>query len=420
MIDYKKKEYEAKLKFKILCQKYSIESTEYGEKYRRDARACIRSIILNQFNEKFWFTLPEKRFNEAREKFINILKRNGIDPNVYEKKFRHRISSAAYLLQLNQDLDLDYWLTPKEKLSAEEVTEIIKELCNERGIEPEEYEKTYKKLMERFRYGIKNGKADNKKWIESRFAVSDEPNRKPENILEEVRKIVPPERTAGLIEAEFSASTLKRVKAFYPDSINGINRDLGLSVVPKLKKLKDLASESPSKQQLRIEEINKKIERLYSVINPTKITKLQEELIQISQQEEELSSFEPDKKLLGKLNDGIKKALTISCGYLYLKMWSLPEKTWFKVGITNSPKRRESEQNVLPVPSQTVYLVRLDSMEQAKSVEKAILYALDDRRIKGSSNKELFQLSAQDYKALVMALQKLTSQISSASIEEFQ
>ena len=253
MIDYKKKEYEAKLKFKILCQKYSIESTEYGEKYRRDARACIRSIILNQFNEKFWFTLPEKRFNEAREKFINILKRNGIDPNVYEKKFRHRISSAAYLLQLNQDLDLEYWLTPKEKLSAEEVTEIIKELCNERGIEPEEYEKTYKKLMERFRYGIKNGKADNKKWIESRFAVSDEPNRKPENILEEVRKIVPPERTAGLIEAEFSASTLKRVKAFYPDSINGINRDLGLSVVPKLKKLKDLASESPSKQQLRIE-----------------------------------------------------------------------------------------------------------------------------------------------------------------------
>ena len=57
---------------------------------------------------------------------------------------------------------------------------------------------------------------------------------------------------------------------------------------------------------------------------------------------------------------------------------------------------------------------------EAKSVEKAILYALDDRRIKGSSNKELFQLSAQDYKALVMALQKLTSQISSASIEEFQ
>ena len=420
MIDYKTKEYEAKIKFKILCQKYSIKSTEYGEKYRRDARACIRSIILGIFNEKFWFTLPDKRFDEAREKFINILKKNEIDPNVYEKKFKHRISAAAYLLQLNQDLDLDYWLTPKEKLSAEEVTEIIKELCNERGIEPEEYEKTYIKFMERFRYGIKNGDSDNKKWIESRFVVSDEPNRKPENILEEVRKIVSPERTAGLIQAEFSASTLKRVKAFYPDSINGINRDLGLSVVPKLKKLKDLASESPSKQQLRIEEINKKIERLYSVLNPTKLTKLQEELIKISQEDEELSSFEPDKKLLGKLNDGIKKALTISCGYLYLKMWSLPEKTWFKVGITNSPKRRESEQNVLPVPSQTVYLVRLDSMEQARSVEKAILYALEDRRIKGSSNKELFQLSAQDYKALVMALQKLTSQITSASIEEFQ
>ena len=52
MIDYEKKEYEAKLKFKILCQKYSIKSTEYGEKYRRDAKACIRSIILSQFVKK--------------------------------------------------------------------------------------------------------------------------------------------------------------------------------------------------------------------------------------------------------------------------------------------------------------------------------------------------------------------------------
>tara|TARA_A100001035_G_C27752144_1_gene486988 strand:+ start:132 stop:1409 length:1278 start_codon:yes stop_codon:yes gene_type:complete len=420
MIDFKAKKYQAKIKFKILCQKYSIKPKDYGERYRRNPKDCINAITIGTFNEDFWFTLPDKRLEAARQKFINILIKNNIEPSGYEKRFRHRISNAAYLLQWNQELDLEYWLTPKEKLSIEEVDEIVKELCNERGIEPEEYEKKYRKLKQKLRTGIRKGEADNKKWVESRFVVSELPNRMPENILSEVKNKLTPGRTVGFILAELPPTTAKRIKAFYPDSIHGINKDLGLKSVPKLKDLDELAAESPSKQQLRIEEINKKIERLYSVINPAKITKLQDELLKISQENDDLSSFEPDEKLLKKLSEGINDALTVSCGYLYLKMWTLPEKTWFKVGITNSPKRRDSEQNVLPVPSQTVYLLRLDSMEQARSVEKAIHKALADRRIRGSLNKELFQLGARDYKALVISLQRLSSKISSASIDEFQ
>lgn len=59
-------------------------------------------------------------------------------------------------------------------------------------------------------------------------------------------------------------------------------------------------------------------------------------------------------------------------GYLYFRCWALPDGSrWYKVGITNDPKRRESEQNVLPVNMETLALASFCSYEQAKAAESS-------------------------------------------------
>ena len=50
-------------------------------------------------------------------------------------------------------------------------------------------------------------------------------------------------------------------------------------------------------------------------------------------------------------------------------------------------------------------------MEQASSVERAILKTLGDRRIIGAKNKELFKLGLSDYKAVIMALKNLSEKL---------
>ena len=50
-------------------------------------------------------------------------------------------------------------------------------------------------------------------------------------------------------------------------------------------------------------------------------------------------------------------------------------------------------------------------MEQASSVERAILKTLGDRRIIGAKNKELFKLGGSDYKAVIKALKNLSNKL---------
>ena len=103
----------------------------------------------------------------------------------------------------------------------------------------------------------------------------------------------------------------------------------------------------------------------------------------------------------------IKAALIVPDGYLYFKRWSLAERIWFKIGITNDPSRRDKEQNVLPVPSETLKVVKLSSMEQARAVESVIHKTLSGRLVRGAKNKELFELSGQEYRAVAKALGEL-------------
>jgi hypothetical protein len=90
--------------------------------------------------------------------------------------------------------------------------------------------------------------------------------------------------------------------------------------------------------------------------------------------------------------------------YVYLKKWAMPGGTvWCKVGITNSPTRREAEQNVLPVPAETLACVNVGDRNQAFAVETAIRRTLVKQNITGAANRELFYLNEEQV-ATVLSL----------------
>jgi hypothetical protein len=95
-------------------------------------------------------------------------------------------------------------------------------------------------------------------------------------------------------------------------------------------------------------------------------------------------------------------------GFVYLKRWTMPDGScWFKVGITNNPDRRDTEQNVLPVAAETIVCVDVGSMDRARAIEVVILQVLEEQRIKDANNRELFHLSARHASAVKAVLQRL-------------
>ena len=114
-----------------------------------------------------------------------------------------------------------------------------------------------------------------------------------------------------------------------------------------------------------------------------------------------------DPSLLSSLIDGIR-GLESAKGYVYLKRWRMGDgTTWYKIGITANPKRRESEQNVLPVPAENIALVELASMGQARNAERTFLEKLQHLKIRGASNRELFHLDSRQLGALMHAFEHL-------------
>jgi len=95
-------------------------------------------------------------------------------------------------------------------------------------------------------------------------------------------------------------------------------------------------------------------------------------------------------------------------GFVYLKRWTMPDGScWFKVGITNNPDRRDTEQNVLPVAAETIVCVDVGSMDRARAIEVVIHQVLEEQRIKDANNRELFHLSAQQASAVKAVLKRL-------------
>lgn len=417
----------AQKEFIQYCKKHGVTPEEYQSQYKRPVNWVVESLLSGEFDEDFFFTPADKRLANAQQEFDKILADNQIDPGTYEIQYGHKKSRAAFLLQCDQELDLEYWLTPCDEPSKEEIHELVNTIIKENGYSDI---REYTVAMRHRFANIKNYVKSNFKEIiagdparisrvkEKFFVQCKDPAREPGAILSKAKKCVPPGRTAGLTILELGSKLKGLAKEFYPGGLDALNIDLGLSPTVHIPDFDSVRKDAPTTLELRVEEINRKIDRIKAQINPLRLDRLQGELVELQGESGELQGESVDGETLEKLEEAIEKALKISPGYLYFKQWSLPDATWFKVGITNCPERRDSEQNVLPVPAQTLYLVRLDSMEHARSVEKAIHAVLSPRRVVGAKNKEIFQLSGSDCKAVLVALRNLSDRLSQPELPD--
>ena len=114
------------------------------------------------------------------------------------------------------------------------------------------------------------------------------------------------------------------------------------------------------------------------------------------------------EKLFKSAEQGLQSESNNSAGYLYFKVWVMPDSSkWYKIGITNDLRRRDAEQNVLPVPPTTLHSVRFYSIDHARTVEKIFLDTLSNFRIKGANNKELFTLKPPQVQAIIGAMKAI-------------
>jgi len=121
-------------------------------------------------------------------------------------------------------------------------------------------------------------------------------------------------------------------------------------------------------------------------------------------------SADPDLsiRLLQASLTAIEECIDQMAGYMYFKVWVLPDgRRWYKLGITNDPSRRDAEQNVLPVPAETLKLIRLSSVDLAKAVESTFHRILKGSKIKGAGNRELFDLKPGEVVAIISIMQKV-------------
>lgn len=114
-----------------------------------------------------------------------------------------------------------------------------------------------------------------------------------------------------------------------------------------------------------------------------------------------------DQHLAGMLWHALETAPPVA-GYVYLKRWCLPDGSyWFKVGVTSNPNRRDLEQNVLPVPAETLACVDAGSMDRARAIEYIIHNVLDEQRITDANNRELFHLNDSQAAAIMAILNRI-------------
>lgn len=94
-----------------------------------------------------------------------------------------------------------------------------------------------------------------------------------------------------------------------------------------------------------------------------------------------------------------------SKGYVYFKRWDMGDGvSWYKIGVTNNPSRRDAEQNVLPVKSVTLACVDVGSMKLARALESTLLKKLEMQRVKDAGNREIFCLTNAQANAVLQVL----------------
>jgi hypothetical protein len=157
-----------------------------------------------------------------------------------------------------------------------------------------------------------------------------------------------------------------------------------------------------AKIDLLIEDLEERVSQLYNEEREASIA-----LKRSKEAAKQFAKAGQDEKLAGALWHALG-ALATTTGFVYFKRWSMNDSIcWFKLGITNNPNRRESEQNVLPVAAETIACVEVGSMDRARAIEAAIHKVLEDWRITNANNREIFHLTDQQASAVKAVLQKL-------------
>lgn len=403
----------AEAKFLEYCKKHATSPEDYSEKFRRDKSWVIESIINGTFDESFFFRTRKERHIDCLQKFDDWLRSHGINPDTYESNFGHQKWSALRVLDVGGELDEGYWL--KKGVTKDEVDEFLSEQLESRGLSLKDYSIKTRRSLGDLRKLVRRNYSlalEDPAYLDELCSPNLDMARSPEMILAQAKRRIPPGRTAGVGVLELGAKLKGLVKTYYPGGLDQLNKDLGLAANFHIPDFKLVQDSSPTKNEIRIDEINKKIDRICQHLDPAKLQLLRNQLTSLSLQEDELQGVAHDDKILDALRSEVFGSLRVSAGYLYLKKWSIDDHTWFKIGVTNSPNRRDSEQNVLPVPAETLYLVRMDTMDHARAAEKAFHKVLESRRIRGAKNKELFKLSGPDYKSVMIVFGELVDYFS--------
>ena len=118
-----------------------------------------------------------------------------------------------------------------------------------------------------------------------------------------------------------------------------------------------------------------------------------------------------DKKISDDLANQILNKLDEEETFLYVKRWIVGEKKWIKIGITNNPDRRDSEQNVLPVPAELMKLAKMPNRKTAEKIEKELLEYYFSNKIKGANNKELLELEDKEIESLIATINSLENKL---------
>ena len=405
----------AEAKFLVYCDKYDTDPEDYSEKFKRNKAWAIESLIDGSFEESFFFRTREERYRDCMAQFNQWLAAKGVDPDSYEKEYFHNKKAAVRVLDIGGDLDEEFWLSRGEWPDMDDVRDFMKEELKSRGLDWDSFGLQTHKYRNKIAKNIQQNWAqahDSKDFLDDLLSPNLQKRRLPESILKKAREIIPPGRTAGVGMLELGSNFKKDIKNFYPGGLDQLNKDLGLEPNFHIPDFDKTRSAAPTRNEIKIEEINQKIDRICDHLNPAKLQNLKDKLSALSLEPDELQGVQENDEILSTLRSEIKSSLSVQPGYLYFKKWTVDLNTWFKIGITNSPNRRDSEQNVLPVPAETLCLVRMDTMDHARAAEKAFHKVLEKRRIRGAKNKELFQLSPADYKSVMIVFGELVESFS--------
>ena len=189
----------------------------------------------------------------------------------------------------------------------------------------------------------------------------------------------------------------------FPEDPISKNKVWKEQVQPRAKDLQEIFKYEKIAKELRLpkDATKKEIDELLAAIrekkrrSATEEKKRKKEIEQKRAEEKRISlglNADADADLAAKLVEGAERNLgrerSNSAGYLYFKVWAMPDGSkWYKIGITNNSRRRESEQNVLPVPAQTLHSARFHSIEHARIAESSFLSILPSTGSKAQTTK---------------------------------